>query len=93
MELEIQWDGNPSIILDIKTRVGVVLPVQVTFNICIFQCFLLCICIHDLNIFLQHSIIFIYRRYEYFLIDPYVLDCATYIGKKRCSHWGFQVDL
>ncbi|KAK9279953.1 hypothetical protein L1049_013637 [Liquidambar formosana] len=29
MELEIQWDGNPSIILDIKTRVGVGLPVQV----------------------------------------------------------------
>ncbi|KAJ8641266.1 hypothetical protein MRB53_017960 [Persea americana] len=29
MELEMQWDGNPSIILDIKTRVGVALPVQV----------------------------------------------------------------
>lgn len=29
MELEMQWDGNPSIILDIKTRVGVGLPVQV----------------------------------------------------------------
>ncbi|KAF8400599.1 hypothetical protein HHK36_013898 [Tetracentron sinense] len=29
MELELQWDGNPSIILDIKTRLGVVLPVQV----------------------------------------------------------------
>lgn len=30
MELEMQWDGNPSIILDIKTYVGVALPVQVT---------------------------------------------------------------
>ncbi|CAL0305722.1 unnamed protein product [Lupinus luteus] len=29
MELEMQWDGNPNIVLDIKTRVGVVLPVQV----------------------------------------------------------------
>ncbi|KAL7239658.1 hypothetical protein ACSBR2_005533 [Camellia fascicularis] len=29
MELEMNWDGNPSIILDIKTRFGVALPVQV----------------------------------------------------------------
>ncbi|KAJ1413167.1 Synaptotagmin-like mitochondrial-lipid-binding domain [Sesbania bispinosa] len=29
MELEMQWDGNPNIVLDIKTRLGVVLPVQV----------------------------------------------------------------
>ncbi|KAL2338425.1 hypothetical protein Fmac_012871 [Flemingia macrophylla] len=29
MELEMQWDGNPSIILDIKTLLGVSLPVQV----------------------------------------------------------------
>ncbi|KAF7806445.1 synaptotagmin-5-like [Senna tora] len=29
MELEMQWDGNPSIILDIKTLIGVSLPVQV----------------------------------------------------------------
>ncbi|XP_009631332.1 synaptotagmin-5-like [Nicotiana tomentosiformis] len=29
MELEMQWDGNPSIKLDIKTYVGVALPVQV----------------------------------------------------------------
>ncbi|KAF5191836.1 Synaptotagmin-5 [Thalictrum thalictroides] len=29
MELELQWDGNPSIVLDIKTRLGVGLPVQV----------------------------------------------------------------
>ncbi|XP_011078421.1 synaptotagmin-5 [Sesamum indicum] len=29
MELEMQWDGNPSIILDIKTYLGVSLPVQV----------------------------------------------------------------
>ncbi|XP_023545860.1 synaptotagmin-5-like isoform X2 [Cucurbita pepo subsp. pepo] len=29
MELEMQWDGNQSIILDIKTRLGVALPVQV----------------------------------------------------------------
>ncbi|URD76026.1 C2 domain [Musa troglodytarum] len=28
MELELQWDGNPSIILDIRTRLGVALPVQ-----------------------------------------------------------------
>lgn len=30
MELEMQWDGNPSIILDIKTYLGVALPVQVS---------------------------------------------------------------
>ncbi|OVA05870.1 C2 calcium-dependent membrane targeting [Macleaya cordata] len=29
MELELQWDGNPSIVLDIKTRFGVSLPIQV----------------------------------------------------------------
>lgn len=29
MELELQWDGNPSIILDIRTRLGVSLPIQV----------------------------------------------------------------
>ncbi|PSS08423.1 Synaptotagmin-5 like [Actinidia chinensis var. chinensis] len=29
MELEMNWDGNPSIVLDIKTRLGVALPVQV----------------------------------------------------------------
>ncbi|KAJ6295434.1 hypothetical protein OIU78_023451 [Salix suchowensis] len=29
MELEIQWDGNPNIVLDINTRVGVALPIQV----------------------------------------------------------------
>ncbi|KAM7268820.1 hypothetical protein ACFE04_010986 [Oxalis oulophora] len=29
MELEMNWDGNPNIILAIKTRLGVALPVQV----------------------------------------------------------------
>nr|XP_018632190.1 synaptotagmin-4-like [Nicotiana tomentosiformis] len=29
MELEMQWDGNPNIVLDIKTLVGVALPIQV----------------------------------------------------------------
>ncbi|XP_076954964.1 synaptotagmin-5-like [Bidens hawaiensis] len=29
LELELNWDGNPSIILDVKTRLGVGLPVQV----------------------------------------------------------------
>ncbi|KAI4316348.1 hypothetical protein L6164_024336 [Bauhinia variegata] len=29
MEIEMQWDGNPNIVLDIKTRVGVSLPIQV----------------------------------------------------------------
>ncbi|KAI9117715.1 hypothetical protein K1719_011881 [Acacia pycnantha] len=29
MELEMNWDGDPSIILDIKTLIGVALPVQV----------------------------------------------------------------
>lgn len=29
MELELQWDGNPNIVLDVKTRVGVALPIQV----------------------------------------------------------------
>ncbi|WCJ30332.1 Calcium-dependent lipid-binding (CaLB domain) family protein [Euphorbia peplus] len=29
MELEMQWDGNPNVVLDIKTRVGVSLPIQV----------------------------------------------------------------
>ncbi|KAM7473024.1 hypothetical protein LguiA_011207 [Lonicera macranthoides] len=28
MELEMNWDGNPSIILDVCTRLGVALPVQ-----------------------------------------------------------------
>lgn len=29
MELEMQWDGNPSIILDIQTALGLALPIQV----------------------------------------------------------------
>lgn len=29
MELELQWDGNPNIILDIRTMFGVALPIQV----------------------------------------------------------------
>ncbi|CAH9084125.1 unnamed protein product [Cuscuta epithymum] len=29
MELEMQWDGNPNIVLDIKTLLGVALPIQV----------------------------------------------------------------
>ncbi|XP_010555014.1 PREDICTED: synaptotagmin-4 [Tarenaya hassleriana] len=29
MELEMQWDGNPKIVLDIKTLVGVALPIEV----------------------------------------------------------------
>ncbi|GMP32940.1 hypothetical protein CsSME_00006474 [Camellia sinensis var. sinensis] len=30
---KMQWDGNPSIILDVKTRVGIGLPIQVIFNL------------------------------------------------------------
>lgn len=33
MELELQWDGNPNIVLDVKTIVGVGLPVQVFLDI------------------------------------------------------------
>ena len=33
MELEMDWDGNPSIILAIKSLIGVALPVQVNFNL------------------------------------------------------------
>lgn len=29
MELDLQWDGNPKIVLDVKTRVGVGLPIEV----------------------------------------------------------------
>lgn len=29
MELEMNWDANSSIILDIKTHIGVALPIQV----------------------------------------------------------------
>uniref|UniRef100_A0A251RZ54 Putative C2 domain, Synaptotagmin-like mitochondrial-lipid-binding domain protein n=3 Tax=Helianthus annuus TaxID=4232 RepID=A0A251RZ54_HELAN len=29
MELEMQWDGNPNVVLDIVTKVGVALPIQV----------------------------------------------------------------
>lgn len=29
MELELQWDGNPNIVLDIETTLGISLPVQV----------------------------------------------------------------
>lgn len=35
MELEMQWDANSSIILAIKTRLGVALPVQV-IHTCVF---------------------------------------------------------
>lgn len=33
MELEMQWDGNPSIILAIKTLLGLSLPVQVIYKL------------------------------------------------------------
>jgi len=33
MELEMQWDGNPDIVLDIKTIVGVGLPIQVLIQL------------------------------------------------------------
>ncbi|CAF2135668.1 hypothetical protein HID58_045188 [Brassica napus] len=29
MELEMQWDGNPKIVLDVKTLLGVALPIEV----------------------------------------------------------------
>uniref|UniRef100_A0A453N7I9 SMP-LTD domain-containing protein n=1 Tax=Aegilops tauschii subsp. strangulata TaxID=200361 RepID=A0A453N7I9_AEGTS len=29
MELDMQWDGNPNIVLDIQTTLGISLPVQV----------------------------------------------------------------
>lgn len=39
MELELQWDGNPSIILDIETKLGVSLPIQVKIlSICLNKC-------------------------------------------------------
>ncbi|KAI3687122.1 hypothetical protein L1987_80813 [Smallanthus sonchifolius] len=30
MELEMQWDGNPNVVLDIVTKLGVALPIQVS---------------------------------------------------------------
>lgn len=35
MELDLQWDGNPNIVLDIETTLGISLPVQVIHNCCI----------------------------------------------------------
>jgi len=29
MELELQWDGNPNIVLDVRTMLGVALPIRV----------------------------------------------------------------
>jgi hypothetical protein len=29
IELALQWDGNPNIVLDIQTTLGISLPVQV----------------------------------------------------------------
>ncbi|XP_059642912.1 synaptotagmin-5-like isoform X2 [Cornus florida] len=29
MEMELQWDGDPNIVIDVKTKVGVGLPIQV----------------------------------------------------------------
>mgnify|MGYP001796706435 CR=1 FL=1 len=29
MEVEVQWDGNPNIVLDVKMHLGVALPIQV----------------------------------------------------------------
>lgn len=34
MEMDMQWDGNPNIVLNINTKLGVSLPVQVTFICC-----------------------------------------------------------
>lgn len=35
MEFELQWDGNPNIVLDIRTKLGVALPIQVIHALCI----------------------------------------------------------
>lgn len=37
MELEMQWDGNPNVILDIVTKVGVALPIQVLLTWLAFE--------------------------------------------------------
>ena len=44
MELDMNWDGNPNIVLGIKTLVGVSLPVQVQdmYLIPVFNCLFLC---------------------------------------------------
>lgn len=42
MELEMQWDGNPNIVLDIKTYLGVGLPVQVSTILCLSNFFVHC---------------------------------------------------
>lgn len=41
MELELQWDGNPKIVLDIKTRVGISLPIEVPATSTLSSIFLL----------------------------------------------------
>lgn len=38
MELDMNWDGNPNIVLGIKTLVGVSLPVQV-LDMCLMPVF------------------------------------------------------
>lgn len=33
MELEMQWDGNPNIVLDVQTYLGVALPIQASLTL------------------------------------------------------------
>ena len=48
MELEMQWDGNPNIVLDVKTRLGVGLPIQVNIYYCQILTFCLLIISQEL---------------------------------------------
>lgn len=64
MELDMDWDGNPNIVLAIKTRVGVALPIQVFILLSSSSC--------RGNIILNSEIVFsvsgqecrIYRRFQ-----------------------------
>lgn len=38
MDVEVQWDGNPSIILAVGTLLGVALPIQVRHQITLYKC-------------------------------------------------------
>lgn len=64
----MQWDANPSIILDVKTLVGVGLPIQVIPRLLVFSVLILLVNKHDNNLVRQFLILQMHLFYIRFII-------------------------
>ena len=85
MELEMQWDGNPDIVLDVKTRVGVGLPIQVLRWFHLWHLVLMIVTFTEC---FEHG-----KSLRFILILYFLGLCLVCLGEKYWIHWGFQVNL